>query len=665
MVYLKQRQNLKQAKYTIKKIQTSTVVDGGTTPATDGTGLNLMLIDKLEASYAKDVLTCLRNSTEGKYDDYDIKLTVEASCGLSGAETGTYPGTDLIKSYLPFVNGQIIWNIPHGTATASEMTLEQFDYTVAAKAGHYDFGFSPTPFQYDTWDSRGIKAKINGAGNASRTKGDVYYYPDILATNNSYITGLVRNWMYLTDVEQDELSDVWLAFMYGMAHNRGEGGAVNYVYGCRYSSGTLYKSIDSSYADEVLAMSYSTVSLYSDYRAEYPDAYGIAKYSLVGGSATIPTAILAVWNDDWFISQRMANHLKNNINTSLEFWNILFPEEQLTADELSSKIDNSVATYSEAIKKVTGKDVTSAECIAVYGADDTDVFNTWGFSYNGIVFKVTNTQSTAYKHKYADGSNPYVIHAMDIICAREAVSACFGDIVYARMLAYAGLANVDPTNPDTYYVNPNSLVPTGDMAWMVAYGIDPSKLSVNRRNLLQTGYNLVGLRNCTYCHFYLGNGEGDRQTGIMHNEYINRRTPTKLECAGFVCTVFRDTGFYGFDTRMSCSGFIDNYGNIWECIKPDELQPGDVMVYISADGNSGHIMIYLSGKAYAGQPVTCTVMESNVMQHYEYDRDGPNIRTTGGSHYFADDLTPDRDGTYYCLRLKAIDSSETIVYSYE
>lgn len=666
LLYIKNRHSLNDVKYHIKEIKhdgyTNNDGSSGTTDATNGKGLNLMLIDELEESYARDVLTCLRNSVEGKYDDYDIKLTVEASCGLSGAETGTYPNTDLIKSYLPYVNGQIMWNTPCGTASANEMTLEKFDYSVAAKAGHYDFGFSPTPFQYDTWSGRGIKAKINGAGNSSRTKGDVYYYPDILATNNSYITGLVRNWMNMQDVQQDELSDTWLAFMYGMAHNRGEGGAVSYLYGKYYASG-FYVNIDSSYSDEVLELSYSVVSLYTDYRAKYPDAYDIAKYSLVGGDLTIPAAVLAVWNDDWFISQRMANHLKNNINKSVEYWNVLFTNEQITAEELIIKIDNSVATYSEAIKKVTGKEISSEECISVYGADDSDVLNTWGISYNGIVFKVTDIQSTAYKKTYSDGTTPYVIHAMDVICAREAVGACFGDIVYARMLAYAGLANVDPTNPATYYLDGSSLVPTGDMAWMSAYGIDTSKVSVNRANLLQTGYNMVQLKNCQYCHFYKGDGVGEAQVAAMSNEYVNKTTPTRLECAGFVCRAYRDTGFSGFETRMSCGGFIDNNGNIWECIEPQEMEPGDVMVYIS--GDKGHAMIYLSGAVSSGGPVACTVMESNTVTNTQMNRDGPNIRTVGGYFTFANDTTPTRNGNYYCLRLKTIDTAVTAEKTYE
>lgn len=661
LIYLKQRQHLNNAKYTIKKVQVGSLEEGGTTPATDGSGLNLMLIDELQESYAKDVLTCLRNSEEGKYDDYDIKLTVEASCGLSSAETGTYPGTELIKSYLPFVNNTIVWNTPYGTATASEMTLEKFDYTVAAKAGYYTgFGGSLTPFQYDTWSGRGVKASIDGAGNASREKGDHYYYPDILATNNSYITGFVQNWLCLTDVEQDDLSNSWLSFMYAMAHNRGEGGALNYMYGCKYSSGTRFKSVDSDDAIQLLDISNSTVSLYTDYRAAYPNAYEIANYDLTGGGVTIPAAILAVWNDEWFISATMANHLKNNINTSLNFWNVLFPDEQITAEELSSKIDASVATYSEAIELTTGKKVTSSECITVYGADDADALDVWGYSYNGILFKVTNIQSTAYKNTYADGTTPYVIHAMDVICAREAISACFGDIIYARMLAYAGLANVDPTNPDTYYVDPTSLVPTGDMAWMKAYGIDTTKLTVNRRNLLQTGYNIVQLKDCTYCHW-----TNTEEFNAMDSEYRNNLTPTELECAGFVCRVFRDTGFSGFSSRMACGGLIDNDGNIWECIKPEQLQPGDILVYISADGASGHTMIYLSGDANSGGLVMCTVMESNVFINTQFNRDGPIIRTTGGSHSFATDTNPTRDGTYYCLRLKEMNTAETVITTYK
>lgn len=662
MMMLKKKYHLKQTKYTIKKIYTNPSIpeEGGTTPATDGTGLNLMLIDYLQESYAKDILTCLRNSEEGKYDDYLIKLTVEASCGLSNAETSTYPGTALIKSYLPYNNGGPVWNRPYGTATANEMTLEQFDNTVAAKAGYYDgFGISLTSFQYDTWASRGVKSKINGAGNASRTNGDYFYYPDVLATNNNYITSFVQNYLYLNNVAQEDLSNTWLSFMYAMAHNRGESGALNYMFGCRYNAGNTYKSVNSADASVIYDVSNSVVSLYTDYRSTYPNAYGIANYPIDSGSMTIPAALLAVWNDEWYISDTMATHLINNITTCVDYWNVLFPNEIVTTNSLTTLINNSVATYSEAIRATTGKVISPSECAIVYGTNDADALDVWGYSYNGVIFKVTDIPYSGYHNTYSDGSTPYVIHAMDVICAREAISACFGDIIYAKMLVYAGLANVDPTNPNTYYTNPNSLVPTGDLAWMKAYGVNTMSLTTNRKNLLQTAYNITQLPNCTYCHWEVGN-----QLAIMNEEYTNNSTPTELECACYVCRVYRDTGYYGFEQRMTCGGFLFNNGNIWECIKPEEMEPGDIMVYVSSDGARGHIMIYLSGNVYAGGPVNCTVMESNIIINTQFNRDGPNIRTVPGTYNFAVDTEPKSNDEYYCFRLRAIDTTNTTIGIY-
>lgn len=654
------RKKLTQLEHIVRAIRDTVTNTGGTTPATNGTGLNLMLIDELTESYAKDILNCMRKSASGSYDNHAVKLSVGAACGLQNVESGKYPGTNLLKSYLPFENNRVVWNTAKGTATAAEMTLEKYDKTVEVKAGHYggiDHGNTVTVFQYDTWTSRATVASIDGAGNSGRTTGDKYFYPDVLATNNAYITGFINNYLHYESASQALFSDTWLSFLYAMAHNRGENGALNYLFGCNFTTRQNSRFKLNALSDTQRSdITNSVISLYTDYRAAYPDAYDLADEAIDPSRYTYVAALLAVHNDDWYLSDKMANHLKTKLGECVRLWNKLFEGESIDSATLSSKIDSSVATFADAIKSKTGVTVSSSDCQAVYGSstDGDEYTSHWSAGYVGCIFKATAIQSEAYTHKYSDGTTPYVIHCMDIICAREAIAACFGDMVYAQMLYYAGEGNVDPTNPDTYYMNSNSYVPTGTASWLSVYGISDSSLSVNRLNELQTAYNIVQLPCCTYA-----SGSGD--VNIMDSEFRNKLKPTKLDCSGFVCRVLHDTGFTGFNVRKSTAALI-TYTSILEPIMPSELAPGDILV--RRDSNSGHTMIYLSGYDGNSTSVRCTVMESNTNINQSYNRDGPNIRELSGNMEFAMSTTPQNDGKYYCFRLKDVESAVTRITGY-
>lgn len=41
----------------------------------------------------------------------------------------------LLKSYLPYANGKVVWNEAYLGAAASDMTLSKFDNTVVNKLG--------------------------------------------------------------------------------------------------------------------------------------------------------------------------------------------------------------------------------------------------------------------------------------------------------------------------------------------------------------------------------------------------------------------------------------------------------------------------------------------------------------------------------------------------
>jgi hypothetical protein len=673
MIMRARHKNVEEIKYTIKKLNSSESASDSTTQAdsvTNGTGLNLMLIDDLTESYAKELLTCMRNSYNGVYDDSALRLTVESMCGLQAIETGFYSGTKLLKSYLPFENGNVVWNTQYNGVAAENMTLSKYDSTIASKACYsgIDHGSTVSVFQYDSWSTRAVKSKVNGAGNSSRSEGDHYFYPDVLATNNNYMTKFIRTSLGLTAAEQSDFSTVWMAFAYAVAHNRGESGFLRYTFGFRFDEeANIDVSSDNIQQSELLEATNSLMSLYTDYREDYPNNYDVA--NVISGADTYNYVVLmlATHDDDWYLSQKSCSYAKSNISRCLTFWKALFPNEDITEEELKSKIDASTANYDDAIKEKTGYNISISECQSVYSTINPDDYNRWTESNPGYVFKVTTTRSAAYNNKYSDGTDPYIVQCMDVLCAREALGACFGDIVYANMLYYAGLGDVDPTNPETYYSKitesaDDSFVPSSSnssTAWMEAYGVDVSSLSVNQINELQTAYNLVNLPNCTY--------EQDGPT--MDKEMNSDSTPTVLDCSGFVSRVLDDTGFTGrYHIRQTCTGLM--YSDDFECIDPSDLQPGDILV------NGNHTMIYLSGYTGGSTLANVTIMESNrageeynsSCWNYTYNRWGPNIRTLGSqsSCVLATDGEPKMDGyNTYILRIKTRDTDTTTIGTYD
>lgn len=671
MYLLQRKKNAVVTKYKIKEIENNeySVINTGMTEATSGYGLNLMLINELDEGYTKDVLSCLKKSEEGAYDSSKVKLTVEASCGASFVETSVYSGLFAIKSYIPSdSNGKPIWNTSYNGVPASSMTLEKFDNTVAAVTGYQsgitaNNGRTVTSFQYDTWNSRQTVAGINGAGNSGRSIGDYYYYPDVLATNNKYISGFIYGTLGFDDsITQDDFNSDWLAFMYMTAHNRGEGGAINYLFGSKYnSSSTAFRNMNNITNEDILRITNSEVSLYSDYRAKYPQNYDIIANLTGSDSLTIPAALLAVWNSDWYISRDTAVYLNNNLNTAVDYWNTLFPDEQIDGDNLRNKIIADSKSYADVINSRYNLNISGVDTNIVYGtATDGDDYDVWGYSNTGFIFKVTDIQSPVYTHTYRDGTQPYVVHCMDLLCAREALAACMGDGIYAKMLYYAGLGNVDPTNPSTYYSQISSSYVPSNLNWLSTYSVDSSSLSTNQCKILQTAYNIVNLPNCVYCD-YSSNLAGstdaaDANVEQMTREYNNNSKPTMLDCSTFVCRVYKDSGYSGFASRMTCTTLKSS--PLFRTIKPEELQPGDLII------SDSHAMIYLSGSCSSGDLVHCTVMESNTILNTQFNRNGPNIRVVNGSSRFANDTSLTSTTAYYCLRLKERDTTTTKIGSY-
>lgn len=666
----KKRAAITQEMEDMEKVKLSDI-NGDTTKkkssnsVTNGTGVNLLLIDSLTEGYAKEMLTLFKKSANGELSNYQAHVGITALCGIQSCETGWYSGSHLLKSYLPYSNGKVIWNEAYNGASAGDMTLSKFDNTVVSKIGvnsitdGIDSNYSQTVFQHDNWSSSGEKSSMNGAGNSGRTEGDHYYLPDVLAANDKLLKSALDT-TGLGSVDSSKLNDSFMASFYALSHGRGSDGVIRFTFGLGYNQ-LSSDYVDTSALSEAKLI--ETYSYFSEFGNDFKNTMKASTfYNALGGTNNLRYVVccVAANTDGWFISSKAYNYCMNNSDTVINIWNCCYPNDQISgSDQLSKKLQSSCMNLKDAIKSVNGVTVTDSDTSSVYNTT-----NAWddSISYDwGAVYHVSKDRCEAYKNKYSDGSTPFLVQCYDIVMCGEAFGAnVTGSYVYAYMLYEGGLADVDPTNPDTYcgkLDKENTFVPSkSETSWMDAWGIDTSELTEDRLNLINTGYNMTQ-SGATYA----------MDAATMNAEFESNITPTKIDCSGFVSKATNNCGFTFFKRQTVHYWFYDNR---YSCIDPKDVKPGDVMATLSfADSNadttateenynkqsssgvSGHVMFWLAGsKDGSGSYV---VMDSNDTSN----QNGPKVRVINYKYKeFGQAGDKAYDGKYYFFRLNEMDA---------
>lgn len=655
---LMQKHKVQEARYTIQKIYTGSTTSNsggssGSTSATDGSGLNLMLIDELQEGYVKEMLSMFKDSYNGTYDSaaFQYHLPVDALCGLQNAESGMYAGTSLLQSYLPISNGNVIWNQAYNGASASEMTLAKFDEGVKNKLGgaantSFDTG-AVTVFQYDNWSSTSVKSSVSGATNGGRASADHYFLPDILNSNNNILNSLIKDTLKLGSKSQSDFENDWLSFMYAGAHNRGSAGFTRYIMGFYFYSSAPF-TLNNVSADEILEITNSCYGLVKDYKTQYLSNASILSEDISSQTATYVAVNLAIHDPNWFISEQAYGYLASSASTCMDLYNKMFPNEAVGSTEawLSLARDN-ISTYPEAIKAVTGTQITTADSQAAYQCTTTP-----RCTYScGYIFGVMNKRSSIYDNKYTDGSQPYVVHCLDLICAREVVSASmFGGQVYARMLTYAGLNNVDRSNPNTYYTTNTvrgSFKPIINETWYSSF--DVGELSKQQRDILNTGYNLVRNNGCVY---------DNEDVDLIAKEFTNSSNPTKMDSVTFMYRVLKDAG-YPVTERLSAEDLIQGRDDYFDTVDAEQVEAGDIIIKYNEDGTSSFaILISSVGNTYF-------VLNCTSQPDLTGKSSGAGIRQYNKAIFsIAESNDESKAGTYF-LRIKNRDSVNTIECNYE
>lgn len=565
-----------------------------------GSGVNLMLIAKMNDGYAKEMLTLYKDLQEGKITEKDQKFVeVSTLLGMQTNETGTYDGV-LPKTYLPYINKKVVWNTSYKSLTPTQMTIRGFGDKEWNDLGGglcswlsegVDSASDRTP-----WCMQGnmitlAKSTINSESNAGRKKAEQHYIPDNIASLNRRFNNFIKSYK----VDESTLSGEASSILAANIHNRGEGGALMCTFGLSYnpyggtSSRKASKVLKNNNYDLGIGLN-NVTSLLSGYMAN--SNANLSKLTNSEYGRLIFSAI-AAHSNNWFFSQDAYNYLSGKRSKFTEVWNTLYPNENVTSEKALSIVGQKVKELSVAIKQVSGEELTSAQTKEIYNTAND--YSDCSYAHNrgwGVVYCVVND-----KIKYADNKNHTLVSAYDMVGGGYLVSACMiGKYVYAKMLKVSGVG-IDPTNPKTYLNelttnNPDTFIPGGSQvsspiassdpkvtAWLNQIGLTYSNLTSKQVNLFEGIYGRLGTpyKSCRH---------GKTCDGYCYDS----TNPSHLDAATFIWR-----SFYDADMKINattCKELLSD--GSFKRITWNDRQPGDVLVTLNEE--KAHAMFYVRDK---------------------------------------------------------------------
>ena len=481
----------------------------GTTSASSGAGVNLLLIAKMNDGYAKELLNLYKDLQEGKITTKDTNFVeVSTLLGMQVNETGTYDGT-LAQSYLPYKNNKVVWKQSYKGLTPEQMTVRGFGDKEWQKLGGGRCSWlsegADNPEDRTPWCMQGnniflAKSTINGVSNSGRKKAEQHYIPDNIASLNRRFNNFIKHYR----VDSGSLTSEENSILAASVHNRGEGGVLQCAYGFGYnpdgeeSSDKASKVLKNNNYNLGVALN-NSASLLSSYMSNSKANLSSLTSSDKG---RLIFAAIAAHSNNWFFSQDAYKYLSGHRNDFIDAWNKLYPSENVSSSKALAQVKSRISNLNTAIKNISGESLTSAQIKTVYETnsdyDDSKYNKKRGW---GSVYCVVNK-----KIKYADGKNHTLVSCYDLVGGGYLVSACMmGKYVYAKMLKVSGVG-IDPTNPATYLNNlakSGTYVPGGSNSssnngssstnskvntWLSQQGIEVSTLAPKQVSLMEGIY---------------------------------------------------------------------------------------------------------------------------------------------------------------------------------
>lgn len=549
----------------------------GTTVATTGTGLNLLLINNIQTEcFVKEYLSICAENENGKLDTttWDITATTESVIGINMLESGFYSagdGATLPKTDLPQgSDGAPVWD-------GNTYSLKKWN-----SANHLSGGGTKDggPLQYISGGAlTGIPTKsiYNGGTSTGGGKGDCYLFPDAVCGLNNYIASGLNTF----GADSSQYTQQSSGIIGVISHNRGAGGAYMLY-------GVPYKTINSGHGKNYLNVSVDDDVTKAAYLQEIYDDFincpeGVSTYTKYNAGVTknYVSYLIPMFYDGWNASTSAYKYIASHYTSGLlDIWNAYFPDDTVSTKEaFLEKISLRCIKLSDALH------ISDADCDSIYGTVGGDYPDYYSACPCGTVYKVTEHKSAVYKRGECT-----VVYSIEGMCANHVYTSInCGAYIYAKMLKYAGV-DVDPTDPATYMSQYSGEWTPGSAdstlySTLQANGLDVSALTDNRRKIVLAAASMLGIQyhQCRGAGCNMGKtGDPFKCDGYCYNNMSAK--PTHLDCSAFIWRAYADAGFdmAGFPTytKMYTNGVFTEIGY-------KELKPGDVIY------SSGHVRIFL------------------------------------------------------------------------
>lgn len=583
-----------------------TTSGGGGNGKVGASGLNKLMVAKMQAGYAKDYLSICLENEEGKLDTTkrEIYTSMESVVATNITETGFY-SKDKCKYTLPIsdIPSNIVFGSQYGTGRNTLYTYCSSD------PKNQDLPYQGGAFAYtsgtgkagETWTGIHTKSIYNKGTNTPNGIGDAYLMPDCICGMNDFAArGTNEIGFTAKDLDTFDNGMLFQSMSAIFDHNAGSG-FNKALYGvCHFAQGKMgtqpkkesierFNVFANDMQKSINGMSDKNIN---NFLENLGGAY------LWGGAAA------CLIKQGWSISQEMYDHMTGEyVNTCKQVWSWVYGDKEMSTSEFKTELQKHVSSVS----KLTGYSTT--ECDTIYGTSGgsyskgilsihSDYTSQAGY---GTAMKLLDGTTNALKGK----KNAKRIIAMPGIGLEKTfVVAAFSQKVIARMMIYAGVNEADvflttgDSGEDTAGGGSGGTFTTNSKVLdeLKAHGCDTKKLTQNRYLVLKAAMQMDGK---TY--------QTPPSCGIVTCGNLNHPT---YDCTSFVAHAVAGSGIKDIKKIMKEKGFPGWSGAyptnkssgllVYHPFSGDTsvLKPGDILHHTAAEvGRSyGHAVIFVGMK---------------------------------------------------------------------
>ena len=624
-------------------------------------GLNYALIAQMNESYFKELMTLYLQASEGNIDGFTFHPTPDSFLALQIQETGYYDNTQIPLSYLPFENGEVVWNREYKDVAASKMTIMQFGTDEWKKITSADLNLrmKETKKVKTPWH---IAGDIKNVATTSPTgEKDFRYLPNdvvyLIDIYNQALDKLNSKKEISTDVASS-LDDYFKKYMMASTFSVGAEGTLQSLYGIAYSKTGSAKYLDSSKTNLSDAIASST-SFYGAVVNYLTNSTSKSKWykNTKEEERLAMGLILAYKTEGLYLSQKAYDSIPKCIT---DVWKSMYPEDEVgSLDECKAKLHERVKSLAEVLSTVTGDAITTEDTKNVYrtaNAYDDSPSRTNG---EGFIFSVSSDTSEAYLKKFSNGNPANLVSAISTNTLKSMISTLMlGEKYYADMLKLGGLSDVDVTDPRSYknkvLASSSSLYGASASSLDRIYAqceVNSSLLSPQRVEVLNAAATKYGKT-----HYYWGGGHSHQASkGEDAQKCATVDGLYDLDCSGYASWAYNTCGFsdlFGATGTLLAQG--RNIG--WSDIRPADLVVSEshVLIFVSTDSNGNSWFIDVGG---GGSGWTCATndgpkgcrLRTVSLSVFTSGTGGDTIRTNGESS---------DSRAYRVVRSKQLESSE-------